>query len=143
MSLRTVRATARPESRNRLPAALPAVLGADALWDVLLGVASGALAWPGRGRWLGLPTGGAWPVYALLAVGCLVFAALLVRAARGRDRIRVARLAALANAGAAAGAFAAGALLQGTVRPGGTVVLVVAGAGCAAFAALEWLGAHG
>jgi hypothetical protein len=49
--------------------------------------------WAGFAERLGLPAARPWPVFEILGVGTLAFAALLVRAARGRDTITIARAA--------------------------------------------------
>jgi hypothetical protein len=116
---------------------LQAICAADAAWDGLLGIALCLSPWAGFAERIGLPAGRPWPVFEVLGVGTLSFAALLARAAAGRDTITTARAAALGNsAGAGTGLVALG-LLQ-PLSATGTLTLALAATGCALFAGLEY-----
>jgi hypothetical protein len=102
------------------------VLRADAVWDAVLGAALCALA-----------SVQPWPLFVALGIGCFAFAVVLERGARGTESIPVCRAAAVGNALAVVAVIVVLALLPDP-RAITVAALVVAAAGCAAFAALEW-----
>lgn len=111
---------------------MPAVLGADAGWDVLLGVALFLAPW--------LVTASMWPVFVMLGAGCFVFAVVLARAARGHETVTITRLAVIGNI--AATTVSVVVVCSFRPSPGITAGVIIAAVGCAAFAALEWLAAR-
>lgn len=112
---------------------LPAVLAADAVWDGLLGIVFCLVPWSAHR----LPAASPWPLFLVLGAGCFAFAALLTQAARGRNTVAVARLAAISNAAGMLVAIVVVVLLHTPLQ---AAAVAVVGAGCGLFAVLEWLG---
>lgn len=114
-----------------------AVLAADAVWDVLLGIAFILVPCEMVAHRLGFTALGPWLLFAVLAVGCFGYATLLARASTGVGEIAAfSRLTAAINA---VGALIAVALVAIAEPPLAlTIGLLVAAFGCVVFAALEW-----
>ena len=119
-----------------------AVLAADAGWDALLGVVLCLLVWPTAAGALGLPDGRPWPVFLVLGLGCLGFAAVLARGARGVDTAGVTRVAMLGNAVATVAGVVTLLFVRAPLHTGGTVAVAIGTLGCAAFAILERRTSH-
>ncbi|GAA1987812.1 hypothetical protein [Amycolatopsis minnesotensis] len=116
-------------------AAMRLLLGADAVWDGLLGVALFLVPVSAVTDAVGFPVARPWPVYYALGVAMVAMALVLARAARGTDAVAVCKLAALGNA---AGVVVAVALVLVFPLPATvTVTLLVAAFVTAVFAGLE------
>jgi hypothetical protein len=104
---------------------LSRILGADAVWDLVLGVTLCVLP---------LFIEGPWPLFVALGVGCLAFSAVLWRAAsQNRIAVAVCQAAALGNALAVLAA-----LVALTFYPTAGLALAIVAVGCTVFATLEW-----
>ncbi|QWF79259.1 hypothetical protein [Amycolatopsis sp. CA-230715] len=120
---------------ERNGAAMRLLMGADAVWDGLLGLALLLLPVAAVSDAVGFPAVRPWPVYCALGVAMLAMALVLARAARGIDTAAVCKLAALGNA---AGVVVAVVLVLVFALPAAvTVALLVAAFVTAVFAALE------
>lgn len=112
-------------TRSTADLGLNRILGADAVWDLALGVTLCVLP---------LLTEGPWPLFVGLGVVCLAFAAVLWWAAsQSRIAVMVCQAAALGNALAV---FAA--LVALAFYPSAALALAIAAVGCTVFATLEW-----
>jgi hypothetical protein len=120
------------------------LLGADAVWDTLLGAALCLAAVPAIARAVGASAARPWLVFVIVGVGCLVFAVVLALGARGRDTVAICGAASLGNAaGAVAAVVAIVVLIPVTGLAAAWVAgLCVAAGGCALFFVLEWRAAH-
>lgn len=122
------------------PRRLRVILGADAVWDALLGLALFLASWPAAAERIGLPVARPWPVFVLLGIGCVGFGVLLARTARSANRADAATVSRAASIGNAAGTIGLIVLLLLLEQPAASEItaLVLAAVGCAVFAVLEW-----
>lgn len=120
---------------ERNGASMRLLMGADAVWDVLVGVALFLVPISAVTDAVGFPAASPWPVYYALGVATIAMALVLVRAARGTDTAAVCKLAALANAAAVVVVVV---LVLFLAMPAAvTVTLLVAAVITGVFAALE------
>lgn len=113
------------------------VLRADAVWDLLLGLALLAAGFGGAYDAVGLPEAGSPGVIQACSVPLFAFAALLWRAASNeRLAAPVCRAAALGNLAAVPLAAALPIVVDGFAASGVAIILA-AGAVCGLFAALQ------
>jgi hypothetical protein len=107
------------------------ILGVDAGWDLLMGVALCLIPWlyPGFA--------GAAPWFVGLGLGCIAVAFVMVRAAQGVNTADVCRIAAVGNAIAALAVMVCVWWFSplGVV---GNVIAAIVAVVCAGFAVLEW-----
>jgi hypothetical protein len=114
-----------------------AVLRADAVWDLMLGLALLAAGLEGAYDAVGLPEPGSPGVVQACSLPLFAFSALLWRAAANeRLAVSVSRAAALANLAAVALAAALPIVANG-FEASGVAIILVAGAVCGLFAVLE------
>lgn len=112
--------------RSTTRLSLGRILGADAGWDLVLGVVLCVLPLITDAR--------PWPLFLVLGVGSLIFAAVLWRAAsQSEGALQACQAAAIGNTLAVFAALTAIAF-----SPGAALALAIAAVGCAVFAALEW-----